>query len=39
MKKMICVMTALALALAVICAASAETIRARPVTIDRKSVV
>ena len=34
MKKLICIMIALALSLAVICTSSAETIRAKPVTID-----
>ena len=34
MKKLICVLTALVLSLALICAASAETVRAKPVTID-----
>ena len=34
MKKLICVMITLTLLLAAVCAASAETIQAKPVTID-----
>ena len=34
MKKLTCIMIALALSLAMICAASAETIQAKPITID-----
>ena len=34
MKKLICAMIALVVMLALICTASAETIRAKPVTID-----
>ena len=34
MKKLICIVTILALSLALVCAASAETVRAKPATID-----